>query len=115
MFIYLEKDSLKIVNIGAKYLKENFPSGVVLTNDISSISRFYFAENFKYSSKLESGKNFENEIKDSRARYVLITNEHNPDLSFTPAKHPYIEVIGNFSETISGVTFFTIIGEVKSK
>lgn len=115
MFIYLEKDSLKVVNIGAKYLKENFPSGVVLTNDISSISRFYFAENFKYSSKLESGKNFENEIKDSKARYVLITNEHNPDLSFTPAKHPYIEVIGNFSETISGVTFFTIIGEVKSK
>lgn len=115
MFIYLEKDSLKIVNLASQYLSRELPSGVVLTNDISSISRYYFSSNYRYSAKLETGKSFENEIIQAKARYVLITNEHNPDLSFTPAKHPYINVLKEFSEKLNGVTFFSIIAEVKPK
>ena len=116
MFISLEKDVYRNLNDAVLYLKNNYPvSGKVLTNDISSISRYYFENSYLYSDTLDNGKNFETIIKQEGVEFVIITNEHNPDMSFTPSKHPYISVIKEFRGQVSGREFFTILAKTNSK
>lgn len=112
-FIGLEKDTYRILNNAILFFIENKNfTGNVLTNDISSISKYYLKDSYHFSDKLGSGKDFKDEILKKNIKYVIVTNEHNPDLSFTPSKHPYLSVLKEFRGNINGVEFFTILSEV---
>lgn len=116
MFISLEKDVFKVLNKAVMFLSsEKNPEDIVLTNDVSGMTRYYLKDSLKFSNRLNSGSNPIKEDDLDGAKYVLVTNEHNVDLSFTPAKYPFLEVIGEFRETLYGREFFTIIAKVKAK
>lgn len=116
MFISLEKDVFKVLNKSVLFLSQSkSENDLVLTNDVSGMTRFYLKDKIIYSEKLNSGSRpiSENDLKG--AKYVLVTNEHNVDLSFTPSKYPFLEVISIFKETLYGREFFTVIAKVREK
>ena len=116
MFISLEKDVFKVLNQGVAFLRDTKNSNdTVLTNDVSGMTRYYLKDMIIYNEKLNSGSRPIKESDLKGAKYVLITNEHNVDLSFTPSKYPFLEVIAEYRENLYGRDFFTIIAKVKDK
>ncbi len=112
-YISLEKDTLKVLNTATIYFTQNYtPEGNVLTNDISSITRYYLKEKYVLTSLLSKGRDLTDSIKLNNIDYVIITNEQNPEMSFTPSKHPYLTILHEFRQVVGGREFFTYIAKV---
>jgi hypothetical protein len=113
MFISLEKDTLKVLNTATLYFISNYsPSGNVLTNDISSITRYYLGDKHYQTGLLGKGRDLSDTIKMYNIEYVIVTNEQNPEMSFTPSKHPYLTILKEFRQVIGGREFYTYIARV---
>jgi hypothetical protein len=116
LFISLEKDIYKVLNQAVIYFIKNYPSNaVVMTNDVSSITRFYFKDRYRYSSEIDSGKGILNKLDSINPDYVIVTNEHNPQMSFTPSKIPNLILEKEFKEVVNSRSFFTQIIRVNSE
>lgn len=114
LFISLEKDTYKVLNQGVMYFLKSFPKdSIVMTNDVSSISRFYLKDNFRYSRELDLNTNIEEKISKVRPDFIIVTNEHNPQMSFTPSKIPNLILEKEFREVVNSRTFFTQIIRVQ--
>ena len=114
LFISLEKDTYKVLNQGIMYFLKNYPkNSIVMTNDVSSISRFYLKDNFRYSRELDLNRNIEEKVSKVRPDFIIVTNEHNPQMSFTPSKIPNLVLEKEFREVVNTRTFFTQIIRVK--
>ena len=113
MFISLEKDTLKVLNTATLYFINNYSShGNVLTNDISSITRYYLGDKHYQTGLLTKGRDLSEVIKLYNIEYVIVTNEQNPEMSFTPSKHPYMTILKEFRQLIGGREFYTYIAKV---
>ena len=113
LFISLEKDTLRVLNTATIYFTQNYtPEGNVLTNDISSITRYYLKDKYVLTSLLSKGRDLSESIKLNNIDYVIITNEQNPEMSFTPSKHPYMTILHEFRQVVGGREFFTYIAKV---
>jgi len=85
-----------------------------MTNDVSSISRFYLKDSYRYSRELDLNRNIEEKISKVNPDFIIVTNEHNPQMSFTPSKVPNLILEKEFREVVNTRTFFTQIIRVKS-
>ena len=113
-FVYLHKDIYKVLNLGISYFSKEYKNdGVIVTNDVSALSKFYFGDNLKYLRQIDYGNDIAKYLKDKDAKYVLVTNEHNPDMKFSPEKYPYLETIYEHREEVNGREFFVVISKVK--
>ena len=113
MFISLEKDTLKVLNTATLFFINNYsPSGNVLTNDISSITRYYLGDKHYQTGLLTKGRDLSDVIKTNNIEYVIVTNEQNTEMSFTPSKHPYLTILKEFRQVIGGKEFYTYIARV---
>jgi 4-amino-4-deoxy-L-arabinose transferase-like glycosyltransferase len=116
LFVSLEKDIYKVLNQAVLYFKENYPGDyIVLSNDVSSITRFYLKDNFKYSRELDLNENVLEKVEKIKPEYIIVTNEHNHSMSFTPSKYPGFELQKEFKEKVNSRVFFTQIIKVTSK
>lgn len=116
LFVSLEKDTYKVLNQAVIYFKDNFPSdSVILSNDVSSITRFYFKDNFRYSRELDLNEKVLEKVNKVKPDYIIVTNEHNPSMSFTPSKYPGFELQKEFRENVNSRVFFTQIIKITDK
>lgn len=116
LFISLEKDTYKVLNQAVVYFIKNYPSNVVvMTNDVSSITRFYFKDRYRYSRELDLNRDIEEKIQKVSPDFIIVTNEHNPQMSFTPSKIPNLILEKEFKEVVNSRSFFTQIIRVNSE
>jgi hypothetical protein len=115
LIISLEKDTYKVLNQAVTYFINNYPKdSIVLSNDVSSITKFYLSDRFVYSSEIDSGKGLSGKIDRSSPDYIIVTNEHNPSMSFTPSKIPGLILEKEFKEVVNSRLFFTQIIRVNT-
>jgi len=115
-FIYLHKDIYKVLNNGVQYFSKEYKNdGIIVTNDVSALTKFYFADNLKYLREVDFGIDIEKYLRDRNARYIIVTNEHNPNMEFTASKYPYLETIYEQREEVNGKKFFIVISKVNLK
>lgn len=113
LFVFLHKDIYKVLNDGVTFFSIYYPkSGLILTNDVSYLTKFYFGENLKYLREVDFGIDIKKFLIDRNASYLIVTNEHNPDMKYSPEKYPYLEVIYEKREVINGREFFVVISKV---
>lgn len=112
-FISLHRDIYKVLNIGVTYFSNVYQKdGVIVTNDVSYLTKFYFGDNLKYLREVDFGIDIKKFLEDRNARYIIVTNEHNPNMEYTPEKYPYLEVIFEHREEVNGRDFFVVISKV---
>lgn len=116
--IFLHKDTFISVKNAAEYVANNL-QGVVVYNDVSSVSDWYL--NNKNTSdnvvgfyyNLESKKNLSfDALTTTKADYLLLTNEHNTSMTVDIGKRPYLEEIRDFRYNINGKEFFAKVVKV---
>jgi 4-amino-4-deoxy-L-arabinose transferase-like glycosyltransferase len=116
--IWVHKDIFIAVKSGAIYAAENL-TGVVGYNDVSSVSDWYLnqrdptdrvagvyyhydkKEDLAYESLLDKGYN-----------YLLMTNEHNTDMTLDIESRDYLRQIKEFRYLINGKVFWAKVIEV---
>lgn len=115
-FVYLHKDIYKVLNQGVSvFSKIYMQDGIIATNDVSYLTKFYFGDNLKYLRQVDFGIDIEKLLRDRNAKYLIVTNEHNPDMKYSPAKYPYLETIYEYREEVNGREFFVVISKVNLK
>jgi len=115
-FVYLHKDIYKVLNLGVNYFSSVYKrDGIIVTNDVSYLTKFYFGDNLKYLRQVDFGIDIEKHLRDREAKYIIVTNEHNPDMKYTPSKYPYLETIYEHREFVNGREFFVVISKVNLK
>lgn len=115
-FVYLHKDIYKVLNIGVTFFsKEYKKDGIIVSNDVSYLTKFYFGDNLKYVRQIDFGIDIEKHLRDRNAKYLIVTNEHNPDMKFTVSKYSFLENIFEYREEINGREFFIVISKVNLK
>ncbi|OGC45185.1 hypothetical protein A2V49_00155 [candidate division WWE3 bacterium RBG_19FT_COMBO_34_6] len=113
--IYLHKDIFKAIVEANIYIVKNI-NGKIAYNDVSSVSDWYMNQKSQKDNitgfylNMDSKKNrsYDTLLK-RNADYILITNEHNPDLEFDVVEGGYLSQVKEFSYTIRGKKFFTKI------
>ncbi len=116
--VWLHKDNFKAIKNGAEYVSENL-SGVVGYNDVSSVSDWYLNEKknnsnirgvfFPYSKKADL--NLDN-LTELGFDYLLMTNEHNTDMTLDISSRPYLKEIRSFDYVIGGKIFFAKVLQI---
>jgi len=116
LFVYLHKDIYKVLNTGVVFFSQQYQKdGIIVTNDVSALSKFYFSDNLKYLREVDFGIDIQKYLQEKNAKYIIITNEHNPDMEFSPSKYPYLETIYEHREEVNGRKFFVVISKVNIK
>ena len=55
-FVYLHKDIYKVLNTGVTYFSKEYKNdGIIVTNDVSYLTKFYFGDNLKYLRQVDFG------------------------------------------------------------
>jgi hypothetical protein len=98
----------------AEYTAGNL-TGNIAYNDVSSVSSWYL--NFEKKAPIHSfyydiGKKdalTAPTLAKEQVDYLLITNEHNPDMVIDLKKRPYLEEIRDFRYNVNGQEFFTLV------
>jgi hypothetical protein len=113
--IRLHKDIFISVKNAGEYVHENL-SGLVLYNDVSSVSDWYLNQKTKndgvwgYYYNTESKENLTFDVLSSlEPDYLLITNEHNTTMELDLEKRPYLIVIKEFSYNVNDGDFYAKI------
>lgn len=119
--IYLHKTIFAPIKNAAEFVSKNL-YGRVGYNDVSSVSDWYLnqaSDTDGVSGEYYNTEKKENlEIEDllsSKIDYLLITNEHNTDMSLDLNKRPYLEVIKDFSYNINGKLFFAKVVKINKE
>lgn len=111
--IWMHKDIFRSINNASIYIKNNL-KGKVVYNDVSYVSAWYLNKNGTYFSKIEKDSTTFEDYLNTGADYVLVTNEHNTNLSFDAAKRPYLTLVKNFEYKVNGKEFFSRIYKLKN-
>lgn len=117
--IWLHKDIYKSLKQAGEYSAANL-HGTVAYNDVSSLSDWYLNQTPHRSKTLlgiyldiNAGKDLSQEkLQEKGVDYLLITNEHNPDLEIDLKKRPYLRLLQEFTYTHGGKRFFTWVVSV---
>lgn len=110
--IWIHKDIFRSINSASIFIKNNL-SGKIAHNDVSYVSTWYLKENGIYFSKIEKDSTTFEDYLNTGANYILVTNEHNTDLSFEDKKRPYLALVKNFEYKVNGKVFFSKIYKLK--
>ncbi len=116
--IWIHKDIFKVVKEANEYIVNNL-TGAVGYNDVSSVSDWYLNQalinpnvsGFYYDLIVKENKTKEN-IQKKNLDYILVTNEHNTDLTIDVSLYPYLVQVYEYSNMINGKLFFTKIFRV---
>jgi len=111
--IWIHKDIFRSINSASIFIKNNL-SGKVVHNDVSYVSAWYLKQNGTYFSKIEKDSTSFDDYLSTGTNYVLVTNEHNTDLSFDVTKRPYLVLVKNFAYKVNGKEFFSRIYKLKN-
>ena len=115
--IYIHKDIFKVVQEANVYITQNL-QGHVAYNDVSSVSNWYLnvvpnndvtGDYFDVTEKKNRNLAV---LTDKGFDYVLITNEHNTDITVDFSPWPHLVEIKEFSHQVNGQVFFTKILKV---
>lgn len=113
--IWVHKDIFKAVKEANVYAAGNL-QGVIGYNDLSSVSDWYLNQRgksnkvigvfYKYSKRedLDLSKLLEKHLD-----YLMLTNEHNTDMTIDISNRPYLRLIKEVDYEINGKLFFTKI------
>ena len=110
--IWIHKDIFRSINSASIFIKNNL-KGEVVHNDVSYVSSWYLKQNGTYFSKIEKDSTSFEDYLNTGASYVLVTNEHNTDLSFDIEKRPYLTLLKDFEYKVNGKVFFSRIYKLK--
>lgn len=114
--IYIHKDNFISVKKAGLYAMQNL-NGTIAYNDVSSVSDWYLNQHpfknsnifgFYYNFEKDSLLTFDSLIK-KELDYLIITNEHNKNLSIDLSKRPYLILIKDFSYKLNGTIFNTSV------
>ncbi len=117
--VNLHNDVFKVITEGARFSGRGL-TGVVAYNDLSSVSDWYLNNDplrsnnvsgvfFPYYKKSDADLA---KLQSVNASYLLITNEHNTQMTFDDTNKPYLKKVAEFKENINGAEFFTKIYKV---
>ncbi|MFC1722069.1 ArnT family glycosyltransferase [Patescibacteria group bacterium] len=113
--VLLHKDIFKPVVLANQYVVKNI-HGKIAYNDVSSVSDWYLNQKSKTDNVSGTYLNMDSKtgrtydvIRNKEVDYIMITNEHNPNLEFSADDANYLEEIAEFRYTIRGKEFFTKI------
>lgn len=117
--IWIHKDIFGAVKEANEYAVENL-EGRVGYNDVSSVSDWYLnvlsgndnVEGFYFDLTKKENREYD-VLKEKDLNYLLVTNEHNTDMTIDVTPWPHLVKITEFSQEVGGKTFFTKIFEFK--
>jgi len=112
--IYLHKDVYKTIkDVSVRASRER--AGKVIHNDTSGIVDWYLNTN-KASSTYQNlvDKKFlkETYLQNEHVTYIVITNEHDPNLDIDLKKRPYLSLIDVSENRVGGKMFHTWLVQV---
>lgn len=119
--ILLHKNIFKSLIEANKYVIEHL-SGNIAYNDVSSVTDWYLnqknsvdgIEGFYLALDDKKGRGY-NLLREKSVDFVMITNEHNPDLAFKAEESQHFEEIIEFSYNVGRTNFFTKILKVNGQ
>ena len=110
--IRTHKDIFISVKNAGDYAQKNL-QGLIIYNDISSVSDWYINQKVKddnvwgYYYNTESKKTMTFEaLQEINPDYLIITNEHNTTMELDIEKRPYLSEIKEFRYNVNGKEFF---------
>ena len=113
LFIFLHKDIYRVLNTGVvEFSKVYQNDGIIVSNDVSYLTKFYFGDNLKYLREVDFGKDIEKYLREKKASYIIVTNEHNADMTYSKEKYPYLTPIYEYKRNVNGRDFFVVISKV---
>ena len=117
--VWSHKDVFRTITEASDYAQRNL-KGRVAHNDVSSVADWYLNQKNKndqvegvYYDAIKRGNSDLDKLVENKFDYLLITNEHNTDLTFNTYNRSYLEQIADFKYRINGKVFFASIYEVK--
>lgn len=115
--VNLHKNILISVQTAAEYAADNL-SGVIVHNDVSSVSNWNVNEKNREGGLRAYYANFDNKetltekyLKENGVDYLLITNEHNPEMEIDLSKRKHLKLVKEFRYNINGTEFVSQIVE----
>jgi hypothetical protein len=105
--IYIYKS---IKQASEKYAIQQY--SLVIHNDVSSVAAWYFRGREHYCDFNSKIKTLTKCLEKVPAQLVVVTNEHNPDMTFDGSKFPQLQFLEEFSYTLDNKTFFTKVFKV---
>ena len=113
LFIFLHKDIYRVLNTGVVEFSKIYQNdGIIVSNDVSYLTKFYFGDNLKYLREVDFGKDIEKYLREKKATYIIVTNEHNADMTYSKEKYPYLTPIYELKRNVNGRDFFVVISKV---
>ncbi len=116
--VYLHKEIYLSIKQASEYSQANL-QGKIAYNDVSSVSDWYLNEKSKDSHVSGTYVNFDDKstlqlsyLQKNKINYLMITNEHDPNLVIDLKKRPYLNLVRTFSYTSGGKVFFTKVVKV---
>ncbi len=116
--IKVHENILRTPKEAAEYAVTNL-SGLVGYNDVSSVSDWYLNSNNTsqingvfYDINSKESKSYEM-LRHMKINYLLVTNEHNPNLEIDVKSRLYLEEIAEFRYNTLGTDFWTKVIMVK--
>ena len=116
--IWLHKDNFISIKNATEYASENL-EGLIAYNDVSSVSNWYLNDRranekvrgvfYPYDKKADLE---ESRLKELGFDYLILTNEHNTDMTLDINQRPYLDEIRNFEYEVNGKVFFAKIVRV---
>lgn len=113
--INMHRHIFKTITEASKYASDNL-TGKIAYNDISAIPDWYLnvsnskSENSGIHMLFEDNVNLKfNKLKDEEVDYLILSNEHNPNVSVNLEKRKYLQLIQEFSYNVNGTVFFAKI------
>lgn len=109
--VWLHKDNFKAIKNASEYVSVNL-KGTVAYNDVSSVSDWYLNEQ---GNKQVTGVYYSYDKKKDldyaalaakRFDYIILTNEHNTDMTLDLSTRSYLKEIKEFRYNINGKVFF---------
>ena len=108
--IWMHKDIFKQLN-SAGVLAKTLP-GPIAYNDVSALTPWHLGDKGVYIDLTNKEKGSYERLVDENIRYVMVTNEHNPQLKYDLGKRPFLLLVKEFRGTVNGQEFFTFVAEV---
>lgn len=116
--IWIHRNVFKVIAEASIYAQKNL-KGRVAYNDVSGVADWYLNQKDKndgvdgfYYDVVKKGNSDIDKLEKKSVNYILVTNEHNTDLTFSTYNRGYLKQIAEFKYKINGKVFFTNIYEI---
>lgn len=117
--LWLHRNNLTAIKHAAEYAQKNL-EGIIGYNDVSSVSDWYLNQS-PYGGKV-IGKYYpysrRNDLEypvllERGFDYLILTNEHNTDMSLDLETRPYLELVKEYNFEVGGKSFFAKIIKIQ--